>query len=268
MLLIVVGRPYSPKFGRERRLETRLAFLAFERFHQRGFLAADIRTRAERVVDIDVDAAALDVLAEQARRVGILQRELDMLERLVMEFAAQIVVGHRRAGRITRDRKPFDDRMRIETQDVAILAGTGFRFVRIAQDVFLARRGARHERPLQPGRKTSAAAATQRALLQLVDDRHRIGLLGEDLLPRLVTIDLEVIVKRPRLLEMQRGVDDLMFLWCGTVCHLAVRFALVRRSASCARLLLLVRAQGALLPKPYSRASRISSTLAISRFSW
>src|SRR3546814_3503204 len=47
--------------GRERRLVARLALLAFQRLHQRGFLAADVGARAKRVGDVDVDAAAEDV---------------------------------------------------------------------------------------------------------------------------------------------------------------------------------------------------------------
>src|SRR3546814_701262 len=60
--------------GRERRLVARQPLLAFQRLHQRGFLAADVGARAQRVVDVDVDAAAGAVLAQPARpeapRVG------------------------------------------------------------------------------------------------------------------------------------------------------------------------------------------------------
>src|SRR6185437_16161339 len=108
---------------------------------------------------------------------------------------------------------------RIEAQDVAILAGTGLGLVRVAQDVFLARRIARHERPFHPGREARTAASAQRAFLQLVDDRRRVGLLGQDLLPRLPTAGLAITVDRPRRIEMQRGVDNLVFSGFGTVCH-------------------------------------------------
>src|SRR3546814_9782685 len=48
-----------------------LALLAFQRLHQRGFLAADVGARAKRVVDVDVDAAAEDVRAQPAVGVGL-----------------------------------------------------------------------------------------------------------------------------------------------------------------------------------------------------
>src|SRR5690606_33895203 len=139
------------------------------------------------------------------------------LERFVMELAAQGVVGDGRTGRVACDRESLDDGVRVVAQDVAILARTRLRLVGIAQDVFLPRHVARHERPLEPGRETRTTAPAQRTLLELVDDRRRIRLLGEDLLPRLVTTHLAIGVERPRLLVMQRRVDDLVFLWGGTV---------------------------------------------------
>ena len=51
--------------GRERRLEARLALLAFQRLEQRRFFAADIGACADESVKIEIDARALNVLAEQ-----------------------------------------------------------------------------------------------------------------------------------------------------------------------------------------------------------
>jgi hypothetical protein len=65
VLLIVVGLPYRPKTGRERRLEARLALLAFERFEQRGFFAADVGAPAMVRVQVEIEALAEDVLAEK-----------------------------------------------------------------------------------------------------------------------------------------------------------------------------------------------------------
>ncbi len=69
------------------------------------------------------------------------------------------------------------------------LAGAGLGFVRVAEDVLL-HVALRHEGPLQTGRKACAAAAAQVALLESRRSKRRIGLLGEDLLPRLVATRL------------------------------------------------------------------------------
>ena len=206
-------------------LVTRPALLALQRFHQRGFFAADVGARTQRIVDGDIDAAAANVLAEQARRFRVVQRLLHVLERFVVELATQIVVGNGRTRRVAGDRHAFQHRVRIEAQDVAVLAGAGLGFVRIAQDVFLSRCAARHERPFHAGREARAAASAQRTLLQLVHDRGRIGLFSQDFFPRLPAAGLAVTVDRPRRIEMQRGVDDLVLLGFGTVCHIV--FALV-----------------------------------------
>ena len=58
VLLMVVGAPYTPNVGRERRLEARLAGLALERLEQRGLLAADVGAGADEGVQVEVDAAS------------------------------------------------------------------------------------------------------------------------------------------------------------------------------------------------------------------
>src|ERR1700690_2970779 len=58
---------------RERRLETRPAGLALERLEQRCLLAANVGAGAHEHVQIEVDARAQDILAEQARGVRLLQ---------------------------------------------------------------------------------------------------------------------------------------------------------------------------------------------------
>ena len=77
-------------------------------------------------MDVDVDAGALDVLAEQTGIIGILEGGFEMLEGFVMKFAAQVVVGNTRTRAVTTYRDAFDHGMWVEAQDVAILAGTGF----------------------------------------------------------------------------------------------------------------------------------------------
>src|SRR6185436_12529897 len=115
---------------RERRLEARLSLLAFNGFEQRGLFATDVGAGAEMRIEIEIDTAALHVLAEQARVVGVLQRGFETFVRLP-EFAADIVVTNRRADAVTSDRHAFDERVRVVAQDVAVLAGARLAFVRV-----------------------------------------------------------------------------------------------------------------------------------------
>ena len=78
---------------RERRLEARLALLAFERLEQRRFFAADVGAGADERVEVEIDARALDVLAEQARGIGFLQRRFEARNGLGHELAADVVVA-------------------------------------------------------------------------------------------------------------------------------------------------------------------------------
>ena len=86
------------------------------------------------------------------------------------ELAADVVVADGRAHRVAADRHALDQRVRVVAQDVAVVAGAGLALVGIADDVFLARRVARHEAPLHAGRKARAAAAAQAGGLHLLDD--------------------------------------------------------------------------------------------------
>ena len=91
------GRAVQAEVGRERRLEARLAGLALERLEQRRLLAADVGAGADEGVQVEVDAGAADVLAEQAGRVGFGERRLEARHRFAEELAADVVVGDRRS---------------------------------------------------------------------------------------------------------------------------------------------------------------------------
>src|SRR5262249_7015661 len=85
-------RTVQTKVGRERRLEARLAGLALERVQHRCLLAADVRARADKRVDVEVDPAASDVFAEEPCCIGLLQRRLEPRNRLTEEFTPDVVV--------------------------------------------------------------------------------------------------------------------------------------------------------------------------------
>ena len=54
--------------GREGRLDARIAALAFERFHQRGFFAAFVCARAGVSEQVEIEADAENVFAQVAAR--------------------------------------------------------------------------------------------------------------------------------------------------------------------------------------------------------
>ncbi len=89
-----------------------------------------------------------------------------------------VVVAHRDAHREGRDDHALDDDVRVELQDVAVLAGARLAFVGIADEVLLPRERAGHEAPLQARREARAAAAAQAGFLDGGDDlvlRHRLA---------------------------------------------------------------------------------------------
>ena len=71
-LLMLVGLPVQALLGRERRTRPRPAGEAFERRDQRGLLAAHEGAGAFHQLDIEVEAAAQDVVAQHARLPGLL----------------------------------------------------------------------------------------------------------------------------------------------------------------------------------------------------
>ena len=156
--------------GRERRLQPRLALLAFEAFQERGLFAADIGAGA--VGDVEIERPAVDVvLADQLRFIGLIDRGLQVLA-LPNELAAHIDVAGVRAHREAREQATLDQKMRIVPHDLAVLAGAGLGFVGIDHEIARPAVGRllRHERPLQAGRETRPAASAQAGSLHLVDD--------------------------------------------------------------------------------------------------
>ena len=60
------GAAPQPALRRERRTRTRRAALAFDGGHQRGFLAADERARADADVYVEIERRFKNAAAEQA----------------------------------------------------------------------------------------------------------------------------------------------------------------------------------------------------------
>ena len=75
-----------------RRLDPRIGALAFERFDQAGFFAADVGAGAAMDVDLDVEAGAENVFAEEILRARFFDRAFQDL-RAFGKFAADVDVG-------------------------------------------------------------------------------------------------------------------------------------------------------------------------------
>src|SRR5262245_61107068 len=90
---------------------------------------------------------------------------------LANELAAHIDVAGMCAHCAARVQAAFHEQMRIVPHDLAVLAGARLRLVGIHHEIMRAPvRLLRHERPLQPGRESRAAASALTGGLHLVDD--------------------------------------------------------------------------------------------------
>ena len=157
--------------GGERRLQPRLALLAFEAFEQRRLFAADVGAGAVMHDDVEVETVDV-VLADELCVIGLLHRGFEPLA-LADEFAAHIDVAMVHAHGGAGDQTAFDEEMRIVAHHLAVLAGAGLGLVGIDDQIVRPVGLLGHERPFQPGRKTGAAAAALAGRLHFVDDGRR-----------------------------------------------------------------------------------------------
>src|SRR5215217_1455039 len=169
--------------GRERRLETGLALLAFERFHQGGFFAADVGAGAVMDDDVQIPAVYI-VLADQLGVVGFLNGLLKTLA-LAHELAAHVDEGKVRIHGAGCQQAPLDQMVRIVAQDLAVLARAGLGFVGVDEEIMRAAiADLGHEAPLEAGGEASAATAAQTRTLDLIGDPITAGIdefLGADI---------------------------------------------------------------------------------------
>ena len=89
-------------------------------------------------------------------------------------------------------------RVRVVTQDVAVLERSRLAFVRVADEILLARELARHEAPLQARGEAGPAAPAQVRALHLLDDR--LGRHPQPLAELRVAAALAVDLERGRVL--------------------------------------------------------------------
>src|SRR3984957_10152675 len=112
----------------------RVATLAFERFQQRAFLAADVRAGAFMRPDVHSVAGAHDILADVARRARVGEGHIHAAL-LHGKFAAHVDVRVMRADRAARDQDSLNNAVRIVFELIAIGEGARLALVAIDADV-------------------------------------------------------------------------------------------------------------------------------------
>ncbi len=202
-------RAIQARIRRERRLQTRLALLAFEAFEQRGFLAADIRAGA--VVDIEIEIPAMDiVLADQLGVIRLLDGGFHPAQ-LELVFTADIDVASVRLHGERRDQAALDQGLGIIAHDLPVLTGARFGFVCVHDQIVRASpHFLGHERPFQTGREARAAAAAQTGLLHLVDDP--VPALIQNVLGGVPVTALLRAFKAPVMAAIEVGEDPVLIL--------------------------------------------------------
>ena len=171
---------------RKRRLNTRPCSLAFQTFDQTGFFTADVCTSTTMQHNIQIEACALDVLAQQTCCVTFLDRGIQS------SIAAAILIAKVEIGVVGFDRMAgnhdaFDQLMRILFHQDSIVEGSRFAFIGVDAQINRTWMILGQEGPFQAARKTRAAAPTQASVFDDVNDIDRSH--AQDLFdPRVATV--------------------------------------------------------------------------------
>jgi hypothetical protein len=177
------------------RLDARIRTLAFERFDETRFLAADISTRATMNVHLQIVTAATNIFTEETFGPGFFQRFIQDFC-AVHHFATDVDVGEMHVVRKTRDGHAFEQLVRILIHYLPVLERAGFGFVRVADEIDRLAALAVNEAPLEAAGKTCATTTAQAGNFHVLADLFRagnffaigqiLGLDGERLLERVV----------------------------------------------------------------------------------
>ncbi len=169
----VRGLVPEARLGRERRLDAGHAPVAVNRTHEACLVAADIRPGAEEDHDLEVLAAAEDVLAEEALLAGLLDGLLHAREgdRVLVADVDVPLVGVRRQ---RSDEQAFDDEVRVAFEEHAVHPRARVAFVGVAHQVARRSRRRPQEVPLAAGREARAGAAAEAAVQHLLHDRFGV----------------------------------------------------------------------------------------------
>jgi hypothetical protein len=140
-------------------------------------------------VHVELEAGAEDAVPEDALLVGLADGVLQDGGSLGV-LAADIDVAGLGVDRVAADGAPFDELVRVELHQQAVLERARLGLVRVADQILGLVFPLGDEAPLQAGGEAGAAAPAQARLLHLVDDR--VGLHLEGLFQALVAAVLAV----------------------------------------------------------------------------
>ena len=122
------------RVDRERRLVPRLAAVPLDRVEERRLLAADVGAGAAAKLDVEADAVAHHVVAEEAVHAGLVDgvAKPSVGQRVL---AAQVEVAPLAAGREAGDRHRLDQRERVALHHDAVLERARLGLVGVADQV-------------------------------------------------------------------------------------------------------------------------------------
>ena len=112
-------------------------------------------------------------------------------------FAVNVVIARRRTHGVAADDHAFNQRVRVEHNDVAVFECARLALVGVANHVFLPFKGARHKAPFQARGEARAAAPAQVGCFEFVDDVVLRRFFADDFAQGLVAAALDVFVQRP-----------------------------------------------------------------------
>ncbi|SST07631.1 Uncharacterised protein [Acinetobacter baumannii] len=136
---------------------------------------------------LEIEAAAEDVLAEQAGGLGFVDGAVEVARRVDV-FAAQEDVAAVGLQRARGNQHAFHQQVRQLLHEHAVLPGVRLHLVRVAQQVAdVQRLVLRHQAPLHAGGEARAAAALEAGVLDGLDDVV-LGHLGQRLARRGIAV--------------------------------------------------------------------------------
>ncbi|GMT31566.1 hypothetical protein PFISCL1PPCAC_22863, partial [Pristionchus fissidentatus] len=155
------GTAEETNIGGERRLQTGLALLAFDRLDKSRLLSANVRSHSTVDKDVEVVASSEAVLAEETRLQSLVDGLLEN-DGFVVELSTDVDVGSTSAHCHSSDEAALNELVRVVSHDLAILARSRLSLVSVNYEVLrTAIEGLLHESPLHSGRETGSSATAQ-----------------------------------------------------------------------------------------------------------
>jgi hypothetical protein len=165
----------SPKTRQRGEGRPRAGFppVAFDRGQQGGFLAADEGSGAHADLQLEIEAGAENVFAQQPALARLGKGDLEPLDGQRI-LGADVDISLRRADRERGNRHAFDHRVGVAFDDAAVHEGAGIALVGVADDEFLTPRSVSGERPFPPRGKPGPSAAAKPGNLHLPEHCFRV----------------------------------------------------------------------------------------------